>query len=475
MKKTREYLKYILPCVAVILVVLVALGVLDFGAAFGQMAFAAIVATPGLDGKGQHLSGEGNQLSVVNANNFSPDMISHAYDRQVVMMGLGGIPINTFMRYLPHKNVNNMRYEYFSVDLRQIKAITTGAAVAAGGEQQKIEVGALHSIFDINDQIFFEGIDGYKNGAAAATVGLPYNAIVIGKTDDAVPKLIVQPINGKPIANKQGVTECLAVPTGTSVYRITNLVDEAQNYNEANTAYPTPTEQYMQIFMTTVSETELSQTEEKNINYGIEQQNQLSLHQMMKEEEAAILLGVKGYTKQMQPKVRWVYTFDGFEAQAIKGGSPLIEKSKAALIANNGETELVGLYRKVFRGNSGSDTRYMFCGSGVIETLSKVKLSDKNYIIKNEGDYVQFGVRFTKMSSMFGTLLVYQHPVADEYGREDVAYIVDLAYADKLIRESLRSDDVNEAAFRGKIKRVIETFSPIFKYSKTHAIFKLKA
>lgn len=472
-------IRWIFGLLFVAVAVLGAFGVIDFGTLFGAstgvgMAFAA-VATPGIDGAGKHLSGEGNGLSLENANMFSPEMISHEYDRKVVMMGLGGVPVNTFMRHLPHKRINSMEFGYFSVDLRQVKAVTTGTAVAAGGVQQNVEVGALHSIFDISDQIYIEGVNGHKKGEATPTVDLPYNAIVIGKTTDPTPKLIIQPINGKPIVGNEGNTEGLAIPTGTNIYRITNLVDEAQNYNGDTTAYPLPTTQFMQIFMTTISETELSQSEKKEIDWGKVQMNQLAMHEMMRDEEAATFFGIKNYTKQLQPKTRWVYTFDGFEAQALKGGSPVITKSKAALLANNGEAELVDLLEKVFVGNSGSNERYMFAGSGVISTLSKIKLSDKRPVLRNEGTYAQFGVTFTKMSSNFGTLYIYLHPTMDVYGRKDTAFIVDLSYADKMIREPLRSDDIDVSEFRGDKKRVLETFAPVFKYPKSHAIFKLTA
>lgn len=472
-------IQWIFGLLFVAVAVLGAFGVIDFGTLFGasigaSMAFAAVV-TPGIDGAGKHLSGEGSVLSLENANAFSPEMISHAYDREVVMMGLGGIPVNTFMRHLPHKTIKSMDFGYFSVDLRQVKAVTTGALVAAGGEQQQVEVGALHSIFDINDQIYIEGVDGHKKGEATPTVGLPYNAIVIGKTTTPTPKLIIQPINGKPIAGKENNTECLAIPTGTNIYRISNLIEEAQNYNGDTTAYPQETKQYMQIFMTTISETELSQSEEKEINWGKKQMNELAIHEMMRDEEAATFVGIKGLTRQLLPKARMVYTFDGFEAQALKGGSPVITKSKAALLANNGEAELVDLLEKVFVGNSGSNARYMFAGSGVISMLSKIKLSDKRPVIRNEGTYAQFGVTFNKMVSEFGVLYIYLHPTMDTYGRKDSAFIIDLTYADKMIREPLRADNIDVSEFRGDKKRVIETFAPVFKYPKSHAIFKLTA
>ena len=145
------------------------------------------------------------------------------------------------------------------------------------------------------------------------------------------------------------------------------------------------------------------------------------------------------------------------------------------MLANNGEAELVDLLEKVFVGNSGSNERYMFAGSGVISTLSKIKLSDKRPVLRNEGTYAQFGVTFTKTSSNFGTLYIYLHPTMDVYGRKDTAFIVDLSYADKMIREPLRSDDIDVSEFRGDKKRVLETFAPVFKYPKSHAIFKLTA
>lgn len=451
-------------------VVLVALGVIevDFG---GGLLATAVLATPGQDGGGVHLSGDGNYASVENANRFSPDLIAHEYDRKVVMMGVGGVPVNMFMRHLKHKKVNNMKFSYFSVDLRQTKAIVK-TQVSAGGVQQNVDVGDLHTIFDISDQVRVSGVNGYCKGVEKQ--GYPYNVIVIGKTTDTVPKLIIQPINGAPTSTA-GSTTGLAIPQGATLYRMTNLVKESQNYNQDATAYPNAVEQYCQIFMTTISETELSKTESKEADWGMVQLNELATHQMLKDEEAAILMGVKSYTKQLLPEARWVYTFDGFEAQAIVGGSPIIQKSKAALEGVGGEAELVDFYRKIFVGNSGSSERYMFAGSGVISTLSKVKLKDNKFLLKNEGTYEQFGVTFSKMTSLFGTLLVMHHPTLDEYGNEDSAFVIDLAYADKMVREPLQKKQISVEDFRGDKVRLLENFAPVFKYPKTHGILKLTA
>ena len=73
------------------------------------------------------------------------------------------------------------------------------------------------------------------------------------------------------------------------------------------------------------------------------------------------------------------------------------------------------------------------------------------------------------------SLYIYLHPTMDVYGRKDTAFIVDLSYADKMIREPLRADNIDVSEYRGDKKRVIETFAPVFKYPKSHAIFKLTA
>lgn len=457
----------------IVALALVAFAVDYFTGAGGGIAVFSMagVAVLGADGAGKHLSGANEGLSVSAAKEYSPDMIDHEADREVVMQFNSGVPIGTFLRYLPHKKINSMEFGYYSVDLRQVAAKTL-AAVTAVGETCQLDVGDLHSIFDINNQIYVDGVNGY-DGAVQRT-GLPYNLMVVGKTTDTVPKLICQPINGAPVSGKVGVTSCLAIPSGSGVYRITDLIDEPQNFNDDSTAIPQKTTQFCQIFMTTYSETELSKTESKEVDWGEQELKQLNTYQMQKEVEAALIYGVKSYTKQSLPKSRYVYTFDGFLSQALKGGSPIISLNEADLLGEAGEAKLIDMMRELFVGNSGSNKKYMFAGSNVIATLSKVKLSSKNSLaLRREGSVEQFGVKFDKITSMFGDLYVYSHPSTEEYNDSWNAYIIDLSYADKRTREALRSDAINDPNYRGSKKRMLETWAPLFKYPKAHGILRI--
>lgn len=443
----------------------------------------------GVNSRGEHLFGSPMSLSAMRS--LSPDLIENEYDREIVMQFDSAVPIDTILRHVKSDAIRSMTYGYFAVDTRRVSDyVNTTDANTAGGTQKTVGV-ANPDMFELNDQIMFGGvlttpganIVGQKttggvwgyvgDGAAARLVqGVPFTAVVVGKTNDATPKLICEPINGEPNPANPDTSLWLAVPENTVVYRISPLYQEAEDDPTTINSLPTPKEQNMQIFMNECSETLISQMHAKNANFGEAELRRIALYQTRKEIEAAVLFSVKRsfvQQKSVNGKKRTIYTTHGIKNQLIDAG-----RVWSVQESNFTEKTLVDMMDFIYTGNSGSPDRYMFAGNKFINTLSKIEDKDKR---RSQEQEKVFGYTWSKIKNNFGTLYLYPHPLFREFGEQYNAIVLDMEYVSKRVFLSFSEQEAlaekNGYKLAGARRKFMEICSVILKYPEAHAYLQI--
>lgn len=152
-------------------------------------------------------------------------------------------------------------------------------------------------------------------------------------------------------------------------------------------------------------------------------------------------------------------TFDGVIAQVSKSGG--------YTASTFSEGDIVDLHRQLFVGNSGSNTRFHFCGSLQAQDYSLVGL-DK--VRRTQVDSKHLKIQTEAFTSVFGTTIMIYDPSLDELGLSSGGWILDLANLRKVTLEPMRATRLHlrEQGVAGEGIWVTETFCPQLYYLDTH-------
>lgn len=440
------------------------------------------ITVEGREGVGVHLPGaepgaNANAVSEAISREKSPEFLPDKYDRKLIKMGLAQIPVNVVMRSVPAKRTKSMRFGFFSIDLRQDMSTLTEAvtvpttdetqigdgmdtALGRDGRTVKIKV-ANARIFDVTDQIRFEGVNGVaKKGDTYVTLtGMSVNALV-RKTDYTTNELEIQFIN----ANKAEV-----IALNTKIYILGHAAAEMDGSTVPYSAIPTKTTQYMQKFMTQTLISNIVKESEKAVEYSEDDIDEMALQQLMVDIEKQYIFGAMGYSYDAQAR-QYTYTCSGIIEQMIKGGSHMLHITKSTF----SEKDLISNVSKFFTKNSGSSTRYMFSGNGfstAMYTLGGVTRFQNANDIETKFEYEWRRIRI-------GSYVVKNvaHPLFDQTDTYfNAAMIIDKQYLEIHKFRSLEEQQLalKESGVDASAKVLCEISAPCLKYPKCHGMIFL--
>ncbi|MCS7083147.1 MAG: hypothetical protein N2561_07430 [Bacteroidetes bacterium] len=138
----------------------------------------------------------------------------------------------------------------------------------------------------------------------------------------------------------------------------------------------------------------------------------------------------------------------GRRAERAEGGDKIyymggIEEFASKTITYSGSlsyNNLISWAEQIFADNNGSPERLLFAGSGVMADLMALP-PFSNTLVNQEVEVRD--IRFQRLVTNWGTLLVAHHPLLDEIGQRNTAYVVDLAQITKKVFRPLETTEVN--------------------------------
>lgn len=429
-------------------------GIAD-SSAMGIYTADAAVVTPD-SGVGAVVTREGLTTDVTRAE--SPDLILDTVDQRITKMRPTATPIDQIMRHATPKKAGTMKFEYYSTDIRPVKA-----TVASGYSKDTTKDYAALTVdngklFDVTDTIYVPSITGFDDNGNATTKALVlYVVAVSGNT------VTVQAVNGGAgtAANEDG-TYVPDIASGTKIYRMARAASEGEVQTSPYSALPTKKYNYCQIFKCQVSMTTIQAMSDKEVKWTPSEIEEQALYEFRMAMEASYLFGARKYFYNSTKKA-YVYTTEGIVNS--------ITKTIEYPTTNMKNEDVVDIHKEIFTGNSGSRRRIMLAGSGFVANWSKIGTVEKQLEAGNT--VLAWGIEWKSVTSNFGETLLLQHDLLDMYGFEDKAIVIDPQYLDKWAFKTMSRDvlDLKKAGtYDGDVAVMTEISGPALRYPQCHAI-----
>lgn len=254
--------------------------------------------------------------------------------------------------------------------------------------------------------------------------GFPLMLYVVSKNAVAG---TLQVIAANPVGGKIPV-----IPEGAALIRLSKAMSEVDAQTDAFAALPTTRTNYTQIHMTQVEESVIADLMKKNVVLDFSTHKELAIWDMKRAMEYTNLFGVKSLISDPESN-KPVYTSAGIWNQIPNRST--YDKSKAPTNA-----DFVNLTKEIFEGNNGSERRVVLAGVDYIKYLSQIEAYSKQ--MKAESVEVVHGVRFNRIITNFGELLV--KPMSGLFvgPHTENALVVDPSYIVKYVLEPLQTTEL---------------------------------
>ena len=417
----KKFLKNFSLLGVLMLVACVLLGVGDVsGAVFANGTAAEVDSSNEL--KGTVVShGNDGALETTDIRKLRPEMIDDPVDQNLVKIRPSVNQLDTILRYAGSMKTNNFEYEWYSIGSRELKdTVKANATITANTDTEAVKgvitvTGNINK-FDATDTIIFPTIKGADD---SPLIGYIYAK----NTDDNTLSFTVA--EDQMIAPSGSTTTYTipAIAAGTEVYCLGRAAAELDVKTPAISFIPKPSRGYCQIFMCQVAQSTYERLMDKKIKFDISEIEEQALYEYRKRMEGSFLFGHKG--KVYDPtKKDYIYMTDGITRQ-IKNSYTLTIGSTA----EDTDAALVSLEKQIFTGNSGSKERILFAGSEFIEKVSCIRTVQKQLEAGNTE--VIWGIKWNRIESNFGTLLLSHHEILDEYGWSNKGIVIDPQYLKK--------------------------------------------
>ena len=443
MKKFGKFLKYSLALSALVLTVLVAFGIIDPALLFGHTVGMAFAAAAG-DVVQEPVTTETDKADVLKPN----------IAKNITKMHPDKYPFDTILREMGIVvPVKAWKTEYFEVDTRPLEDTLKTALLATGTTSAawttfNIEPNALF-MWNVDDNVLVQGV----NGSDAKDLVLHVVAI----TTTALTVIALNGIgdNGADIP---------ALSAGVGLTRIGNAKEETASQTTPYAVLPNKNYNYCQIHMAQVEQSLYDKLHDKWVNWDLNEFRSEALWDMRGQMEFTSLFGARKYAYDPVLK-KYKY----FAGGALRYITNVI--SKAATGFDN--AAFVDIAKTIFNNNNGSETRIIFAGSGARATMSKSPSVMKQ--MEQRDVEVVWGVKFNRIETDFGTLLVKHHPLLNRIGWTNNAFVLDMNNVEKHIFKGMETNsiDFNESGQRKTNADIIdEAFCTVYKNPNTHNILK---
>jgi hypothetical protein len=429
-------------------------GIAD-SSAMGLYTAEAAVVTPA-SGEGAVVTREGLTTDVTRS--ASPDLIADTVDQRITKMRPSATPLDQIMRHATPKKAGSMRFEYYSTDIRPVKA-TVGAKHDKVTTQDYADLTVDNGkLFDETDTIYVPSITGFDDNGSATTKALVL--YVLSVSGNVVRAMAVN--GGAGTGSNEGSTYVPDIPSGTKIYRMARAASEGEVQTSPYSALPTKKSNYCQIFKCQVAMTSIQALSDTEVKWTPSEIEEQAVYEFRMAMEASYLFGVRKHFFNSLKKA-YVYTTEGVVNS--------ITKTVEYPAINMKNEDLVDIHREIFTGNSGSRRRIMLAGSGFVANWSKIKMVEKQLEAGNT--VVAWGIEWKSVTTNFGETMLLQHDLLDMYGFEDKAIVIDPQYLDKWAFKSMTRDvlDLKKAGtYDGDVAVLTEISGPALRYPQCHAI-----
>ena len=391
------------------------------------------------------------------ASEKAEDLLRPKISQKITWMKPNLYPMDTIMRQI--KSVGRMgswEYKFYNAEMRGINdtlasEFDTSASGTFSSEtnEHTITVTKPH-IWNVYDNILFQdqvGSDG------KVLVGH-----ITGK-NAAEGTLTVVAVNG---LGDEGL-DLPDMSVGQSITRMSNTQSELAAQTSPYSIYPVDEFNYAQRYMAQIEESVYHKLHtEKEVPWGEKEFKIMALYDLRRSMEFQNLFG---YRRKLY--IDAVSDYKYFSGGIVRYISKGIEYSDA-------DIDNAGFYNwceNIFTGNSGSETRVLFVGKKLLTKMATIPTVEKQ--LDGGSVDVKWGLKFSRIESLYGELLVKYHPLFDEVGWAEHGLVLDFANIEQAIFEPMKQTklDLIKAGTKNVNASVIsEAYTTITRYPATHAV-----
>lgn len=362
-------------------------------------------------------------------------------------------PLDTMIREAgAHEKTDAPMFKFYSAELRafqdKLNAAFDRSSHGDATNGYTVTV-ATAGLWQVDDGILFQGVNGSDGYALVAHV--------VAKSTTTLTVVFLN-----------GTGEGTNIPPATiadqtKISRLGNAKSELDAKTDPYGHLPKDSYNYVQAHMAQVEESFWQAMHAKEVDWDIKDMQAMSIFDLRCRMEATSLFGVR---KMVYDPVGEDYKYHSGGAVRYVGQQLEFNPDNALTNANwNNWT------KKIFVGNAGSDRRYAFIGSDLMERLANIDVVQKQ--IDGQSTEVVFGITFKRVETPFGILMLKHHTLFNEYGMDDYGLVLDMNNIRKRVWEPMKVrklDLMSTGEKKANAYVLEESFGLEFRYPDTHAL-----
>lgn len=397
-------------------------------------------------------------VDTANVTTASSELLSQTISKKITEMRPSSVPLDTILRRMSNAvKAPSWKYEFYSVDTRAIEdtllysyqTASEGTYSSTSGEHI-LRVTSI-SQWQVDDNFMIQDSTGSDSKEIICHI--------VSKTA-ASNVLKVIPLNG----TGAGGYDLPDMAAGQKITRIGNSKSELDAQTSPYAQVPTKSWNYSQIHMAQVEEGLYEQLHTKEVNWNLMDYKAQSIYDMRRSAELTSLFGFRKTITDPEDEDSKYFTggIVRYATGSISYATSLFD-----------DDTWIDWTKTIFQGNSGSDRRVVFAGSTLIATISKATTVSKQLDAKNTE--VVHGIRFRRVESNFGELLIKKHDLFDDCGYAKHGFCLDMNNIDRFTYKPLQTTklELMKSGTRKSNAFVMdEAFGVALRYPATHTVIK---
>lgn len=399
------------------------------------------------------------------------EVLTDEYSQKITLMNPSRTPLDVILSMIKPVSCKSWEYNYYAVENRPfsdtVATAYTGAKAyeTASIEVSNIDMWAKHDLAMINGTT---GDDGFEYVLYIYDKDVENNCIKVQGLNC---------LGSGALATKHTVP---SISKSAVLTRLGAAKNEKDAQTSVVTMLPDQSTQYVQIFMAQIEEGIYAAEHNKNIPFNWVDMAKQLLYDFKATKELTLLFGYKAkITDKLDAKSKY-----------LTGGVTRDVGQNLEYGLGSGDLtytydDLIDHSKSIFASNSGSRSRVLFCGSGLMAALMKIKsVQDSttdvyvDHVVKQlagDSTKVTYGIEFKSIKTNFGEINAYYHPLLDEAGWDNNGLVLDLENLEKIVWKPLSKrpiDLISSGQSLVKAEVLEEICGLVLRYPDTHATIK---
>ena len=363
------------------------------------------------------------------------------------------VPLDTLIRQAgAHEKTEGLQFKFYSSELRKFQDTIAETFSRPGGTPSSYVIKpTTMNIWQVDDGILFHNVAGGNGKQLVAH-------IVAKNIGDS--ELTVVFLNGE---GPETALPPAQINAGTKIGRLSNSKSELDAQTDPYGHLPLDSFNFSQQHMQQIRESLWQKMHAKEVKWDIRDMQAMSIYDMRCMMEATSFFGTR---KKIFDPVGEDHKY--FSGGAVEFINKVMYFDPDEEIGND---DFQNWTKRIFVGNAGSDRRYMFVGSDLMERLGSVDLVSKQ--IDGKSTEVVYGITFNKIETNFGILMLKHHTLFNYYNWHDGAVVLDLNHIRKRVYDPMRVrplDLMSSGLKKANALVLEEHFGLEFRYPDTHAL-----